>query len=111
MKPLDPTKSIEVIRSKMDTQKIRTLIGYVQQYPWINNISGKVCPQCGKCISGNAFREMLPDHPIYSYFNIKDCGPIRHKGIIIIQMESLWKIFGKVKVPDLFVTTRSLFVW
>ena len=102
IKPFHNHKILEVVNSKMDTQKTRTLLKYIRE-----NIPGLVVVTTSReKFARNVdslFRDNLPGYTVYSYLNIKDWGKIEGKAIIIIQMESLHKLKYKIPVPDLLV--------
>ena len=98
IKPLDPRKVIEVIRSKMDTQKSRTMYQYIKEHPDSGQILIPTSREKFALYASEDFRREFPERKIYLYTDIKNWGEVDPNGIIIVQMESLGKLIEKRKI-------------
>lgn len=98
IKPLDPKKVIEVIRSKMDTMKSRTMYQYIQENPECGQILIPTSREKFALYASADFAKELPSRKVYLYTDIKNWGPVDPNGIVIVQMESLGKLIDKRKI-------------
>ena len=119
VKPYDRDKPTELIRSGMDTQKTRTLMKYIRENRILSGlfptnrmnlafeVNGKlvnVVEELNELLKrGDQLPHIKADGNVhlYLYTEVLDWNHLPPHSLVIVQLESLWKV--KIPPPQLFI--------